>query len=182
MVVNPCNRKRNRKRLYCSRKAQLWTYAQAWRYSKPIIYYSVTLVFPLQTWDKIQFQQQRCPFLSLSHFLPHWVGVSPQGEDGAFYSKSTNLEKKTLSAGSIGDFFPLTIKGVSAPANQKLDWTRKCMFAKRATVKVIWRDRVIQALRGLCRGMCDMGMRCLCWGETVFEIKNLVLVTLSFKF
>ena len=161
----------------------MWTYTQAWRYSKPIIYYSVTLAFPLQTWDQIQFQHQRCLLLwpshkhalsfslSLSLFLSHpcWVGVSPQGEDGAFYSKSPNLKKTLSTRSGPVFFFPPAFKGVSAATNQKLACKQKhnvCKSmqpSKKIAVKM-WNfsggDTARSALRDLCRGVCDMGMRC----------------------
>ena len=109
--------------------------------------------------------------LSLSLFLSHpcWVGVSPQGEDGAFYSKSPNLKKTLSTRSGPVFFFPPAIKGVSAATNQKLACKQKHIVcksmqpSKKIAVKM-WNfsggDTARSALRDLCRGVCDMGMRC----------------------
>lgn len=124
-----------RQKLDCSRNAQVWTDTQAWRYSKPIICYSVTLASPLQTWDQIQFQHQRrvLPWPSQQHSHPRWVGVSPQGGDGAFYSTSLNL-KKHLAPDPGLIFFP-PWKALLPPLLRICPVNGNTTFVEYATVK-----------------------------------------------
>lgn len=125
----------------------MWTHTQAWRYSKPIIYCSVTLVFPLQTWDKIQFQHRRRRPLwpSHEHWLSHpgWVGVSPQGEDGAFYSKSPQQKKKHLAPDPQQSLlFLLLLKASELPLIRNRPANRNTRSRGWATFKLFWGDGV----------------------------------------
>lgn len=174
-------------KLDCSWNAQVWTHTEAWRYSKPIIYFSVILAFPLQTLDHIQFHRQRWLQLWPSHSLSHprWEGVSLQGEDDGFNSTSSNLKKTLNSMDSRLIFFFLSLLlevSVLATTNQKLACKQKCSVCRicqeiALQMETFWKDLLIR-LPGIYRtqrmSMC-VAMSCL-------QEKSLVSASLSVKF